>query len=79
MTKVWEKKEIPEDWREGHLVKLPKKGDLHECSNYKGIMLLLVPSKVLSRIILERIKKIVDTKLRDEQAGFRQNRSCTTK
>jgi hypothetical protein len=77
LTKIWEKEEIPEYWREGHLVKLPKKGDLHECSNYRGIMLLLVPGKVLSKIILERIKKIVDTKLRDEQAGFRQNRSCT--
>jgi hypothetical protein len=77
LTKGWEKGEIPEDWREGHLVKLPKKGDLYQCSNYRGIMLLSVPVKVLSRIILERIKKIVDNKLRDEQVGFRQNRSCT--
>ena len=39
-------------------------------------MLLSVPGKVLNRISLERIKKAVDQKLRDNQAGFRQNRSC---
>jgi hypothetical protein len=40
-------------------------------------VLLSVPDKMLNRIILERIKKMVDTKLRNEQAGLRQNRSCT--
>ena len=58
LSKIWEKEQIPKDWREGHLVKLPKKGDLQDCSNYRGIMLLSVPGKVLSRIILERLKKM---------------------
>ena len=35
-------------------------------------MLLSVPSKVLSRIILERLKEMAETKLREEQAGFRK-------
>ena len=39
-------------------------------------MLLSVPGKVLNRIILERLKAAVDRKLRDHQAGFRQERSC---
>ena len=73
---IWEKRELPKDWREGHLVKLPKKGDLTGCSNYRGIMILSVPGKVLNRVILERIKKAVDGILRDEQAGFRPNKSC---
>jgi len=30
---------------------------------------------VLSRIILERLKEALDSKLREEQAGFRQHRS----
>ena len=64
------------DRKEGHLVKLPKKGDLSICDNYRGIMLLSVPGKVLNRVMLKRMKNAVDTKLRDNQAGFRQNRSC---
>ena len=38
--RIWEKDEIPDDWKEGYLVKLPKKGDLKECKNWRGIMLL---------------------------------------
>ena len=39
-------------------------------------MLLSTPGKVLNRILLERMKKAVDPKLLDQQAGFRRNRSC---
>ena len=39
-------------------------------------MLLSTPGKVLYRILLERMKEAVDAKLRDQQAGFRRNRSC---
>ena len=58
-------------------MKLPKKGDLSSCNNWRGIMVLSVPSKILTKIILERLKKALDKTLREEQAGFRQDRSCT--
>ena len=74
--KIWEEEEVPADWREGYLIKIPKKGDLRNCANYRGITLLSVPGKVFNRIILERMKDMVDPMLRDQQAGFRQNRSC---
>ena len=68
--------EIPDDWKEGYLIKLPKKGDLKECKNWRGVMLLSTAGKVLYRIILERLKVEVDERLREEQAGFRKDRSC---
>ena len=77
LNKVWEQEQVPEDWKKGHMVKLPKRGDMSSCNNWRGIMLLSIPGKVLTRIILERRKTALDKKLRDEQAGFRQNRSCT--
>ena len=40
-------------------------------------MLLSVPGKVLNREILDRLKTGVDTKLRDHQAGFCKDSSCT--
>ena len=40
-------------------------------------MLLSIPGKVLTRIILERLKTALDKRLRVELAGFRQDRSCT--
>ncbi len=75
--KIWEEGQIPMEWKEGHLIKLPKKGDLTNCNNYRGITLLSIPSKVFNRIILNRIKDAVDTRLHDQQAGFRKERSCT--
>ena len=74
--KIWEEEEVPLEWKEGHMVKLPKKGNLSICDNYRGIMLLSVPGKVLNRVMLNRLKNAIDEKLRDNQAGFRQNRSC---
>ncbi len=76
-VRIWEEEVIPQDWKEGYIVKLPKKGDLSQCKNYRGIMLLSIPGKVFNRIILDRIKSAVDELLRDHQAGFRKERSCT--
>lgn len=73
---IWEKENVPSDWKDGHIVKIPKKGDLRECKNYRGIMALSTPGKVLNHILLERLQKCVDEKLRENQAGFRNNRSC---
>ena len=40
--KIWVKKETPEKWSRGMLIKIPKIGDLSKCSNRRGIKLLLV-------------------------------------
>ena len=74
--KIWTEEKVPNDWKDGHLIKLPKKGDLSNCGNYRGITLLSIPGKVFNRILLERIKASVDETLRENQAGFRKGRSC---
>lgn len=38
------------------IVKLPKKGDLTKCSNWRGITLMVVAAKVLGRIIITQIR-----------------------
>ena len=73
-SKIWEKEEVPAQWKGGIVIKLSKKGNLRDCNNYRGIMLLSVPDKVLNRVLLERMKEAVDPKLRDQQAGFRRTR-----
>ena len=73
---IWEKESCPDMWRSGTIIKLPKKGDLGDCNNWRGITLLSLTSKVFCRIILQRIIAAVDTKLRQEQAGFRTGKSC---
>ncbi|KAK3545686.1 hypothetical protein QTP70_010891 [Hemibagrus guttatus] len=73
---IWEKERCPDIWRIGTIIKLPKKGDLGDCNNWRGITLLSLMSKVFCRIILQRIIAAVDIKLRQEQAGFRKGKSC---
>ena len=75
LNKMWNEEDIPQDWKVGLLVKLPKKGNLCLCKNWRG-MLLTVASKVLCKIILQRMKDALDGRLRDEQAGFRKETSC---
>ncbi|VDP82877.1 unnamed protein product, partial [Schistosoma curassoni] len=75
--KIWEGEQVPIDWKEGHLIKIPKKGDLSKCENYRGITLLSTPGKVFNRVLLNRMKDAVATQIRDQQAGFRWDRSCT--
>lgn len=46
--KVWEEEIIFEDWKEGYFVKVFKKGDLVNCNNYRGIIMLFVLGKIFS-------------------------------
>ncbi|XP_062566352.1 uncharacterized protein LOC134228686 [Saccostrea cucullata] len=67
----------PTEWKKGLLVKLPKKEDLSCCENWRGFTLLPVASKILCRVILNMMKDAVDKDLRDKNADFKSNRSCT--
>ena len=74
---IWEREVIPDEWKKRLLIKLPKRDNLSHCGNCRGIMLLSVPCKIQTRIILERLKSAQDAKLREEQDGYRTGRSCT--
>ncbi len=74
---IWEAEEVPGDWRRGATVKLPKEGNLSDCNNWRGITLLSIPGKVFCSVLLNRLREHVDSRLREEQAGFRKRRSCS--
>ncbi|PIK36057.1 hypothetical protein BSL78_27122 [Apostichopus japonicus] len=74
---IWSEESTPKRWNKGLIVKIPKKGDLTDCSNWRGVTLLPVMSKIFGRVLINRLKDGVDKVLRQEQAGFRTNRSTT--
>jgi|SRR6218665_1381713 len=74
-NRVWTKEKVPEDWKEGIIIPIPK-GDLRECTTWRGITLILTPGKVMTVILLNQIRNAVDEKLSQEQAGLRPGRSC---
>lgn len=71
---IWRQEKIPTSWKRGLIVRLPKKGNLKECKNWRGITLLQVISKILARVVIDRIRNGTDSRLRKEQAGFRSGR-----
>jgi hypothetical protein len=73
---IWKEENIPEQWRKGTIVKVPKKGNLADCNNWRGITLLSSPSKVLCKVITQRLGPALDKILRKEQSGFRPGRGC---
>ena len=75
-NRMWRNGKVPHEWTKGVIVKVPKKGNLSDCNNWRGITLLSVPGKVFCKVLLTRLKNI-DAHLREEQAGFRPGRSCS--
>ena len=75
-AKVWESETVPGDWVKGIVVIVPKKGDTSLCSNNRGITLRSTASKLYQIIVLQRMSDGLETLLRDNQCGFRKNRSC---
>ena len=73
---IWDRRKIPDDWNKGVIIKIPKKGALSDCNNWRGITLLSTPSKILAKVIMKRLPLAVDHRLCEEQAGFRRGRGC---
>jgi hypothetical protein len=51
---IWNKEELPHQWKESVVVSIHKKGDKTDCINYRGISLLSTSYKILSNILLAR-------------------------
>ena len=52
---IWNKEELPGEWKESIIVPMHKKGDKTHCNNYRGISLLSTTYKILSNILLTRL------------------------
>ena len=71
---AWTSETVPLDWQTGVMVPLFKKGDRRVCSNYRGITLLSLPAKVYSGVLERRIRRTVESRIQEEQCGFRPGR-----
>ncbi|KAL6577233.1 hypothetical protein OROMI_011509 [Orobanche minor] len=73
-NKIWRSNKMPSAWRKSILVPLYKnKGDVQDCSNYRGIKLMSHTMKLWERVIEQRIRKCV--KITENQFGFMPGRS----
>ncbi|RXN37862.1 endonuclease-reverse transcriptase [Labeo rohita] len=76
-NEVYNQETAPRQLTTNIIVPLAKKGDLTLMTNYRGISLTSMATKVYNKILFNRIREPIDKILRPNQAGFRRGRSCT--
>ncbi|KAK3557560.1 hypothetical protein QTP70_030490, partial [Hemibagrus guttatus] len=75
-NRVLESERMPEEWRRSVLVPIFKnKGDVHSCSNYRGIKLMSHTMKLWERVVEARLRKVVE--ICEQQYGFMPRKSTT--
>ena len=67
--------EKPSQWSVLNIVPIPKSGDLSLSGYYRGISLSSFVAKTYNRLILNRIRPVLDSRLRTNQNGFRVGRT----
>jgi hypothetical protein len=77
ITSIWNKEEMPDQWKDSIIVPIRTTGDKTDCNNYLGISLLSTSYKILSNVLLSRLSPFIDEIIGDHQCGFRRNRSAT--
>ncbi|CAN0448214.1 unnamed protein product, partial [Pylaiella littoralis] len=77
---MWKYQIIPEEWQDSTVVSIPKKGDVADMNNYRGISLMSTVLKVLVMIISTRLNETFEEHnlFSHAQAGFRKKEECVT-
>ena len=71
---IWKAQQWPQDWKRSVFNPVPKKGNPKECSNCHTIVLISHASKVMLKILQDRLQQYLNHELPDVQAGFRKGR-----
>jgi len=74
---IWNKEELPKEWKESIIVPIYKKGNKTYWGNYRGTSLLPIMYKILSNILLSRLTPYAEEIIGDYQCGFWRNRSTS--
>lgn len=72
---IWIQERMPQQWTRSIICPLHKKGNMLDCTNYRGISLLSCGYKILSNILFSRLTPYAEREVGKYQAGFRSGRS----
>lgn len=75
ILQIWNQEKMPEKWDKAIVCPIYKKGDKHNCNNYRGISLLCTTYKIFTNILQRRIMAYGEDIIGEYQAGFRKGRS----
>jgi hypothetical protein len=69
-TRLGQPQKLPDHWKDSIIVPVHKKGLKTDYSNYWGISRLSTSNKILSNILLSRLRSYIDEVIGDHQCGF---------
>ena len=81
LCKLWSNECTPNNWNLSILCPILQKSDPTICANYRGLVnsLLHIWYKILSSVLCERLKPIVNSLIGSYQCGFRTGKSAIDK
>lgn len=76
MNKIWREGSLAKGWETARIVPIYKDADRDRAENYRGVSLLNVGYKVLTKMMTTRLSRWIEKngKLKESQAGFRKGR-----
>ena len=76
-NRIWRTGEWPIPWTQQLIITLPKKGISQICQNYRTISFTSHSSKVMLKVILNRLNPQAVEIIAEKPAGFRAGRNTT--
>jgi exonuclease III len=83
VLQVWNSEELPLDWGRSAVVSIPKKGDLTDKDNYRGISLMSIAAKIVYTLMQLRLTSALcmeddsgTCRIVKYQCGFRPKEEC---
>jgi hypothetical protein len=70
INSLWNKEELPHQWKESVIIPIHEKDDKTVCNDYRGIP----PLSTTSNILLSMLSPYIDEIIVDYKCGFRRNR-----
>ena len=67
---IWKTQQWPRDWKRSVFIPIMKKGNSKECSTHHTTALISHASKVMLKILQDRLQQYVNREFPDVQAGF---------
>jgi hypothetical protein len=73
MLNIWDNEQLPDQWNEGIICPIFKRGARLNCENYRPITLLNIAYNTYAILLNYRLVKIVENELSEAQMGFWPN------
>jgi len=73
-NRIWKEEKWPEDWKEGVIIPIAKKGKGKKVEEYRGVTLMTTMYKVYAMVLAERLRIECEEKkvIPQNQTGFRK-------